>query len=48
MRFVLGFLFGLLLGGLLAVALAAQQSAAQPDDAEIFAGEDGTPAALGT
>jgi hypothetical protein len=44
MRFVLGLLFGLLLGALLAALLAAQ-NAPEPNDVEIFGGDDRQPAA---
>ena len=40
MRFVLGLLFGLLLGGLVAMLLAAQMASGERDDADVF-GEDG-------
>ncbi len=43
MRFVLGLLFGLMLGGVLAVLLAAQMATGEPDDAEIFGLEDRAP-----
>ena len=45
MRFLLGLLFGLILGGLLAVVIAAQMAGAQPEDAETFEGEERAPAA---
>ena len=40
MRFLLGLLFGLLLGGVLAMLLAAQQAAAETDDRLLFGAED--------
>jgi hypothetical protein len=40
MRFIFGFLIGLILGGLLAVILESQRAAAQPDDGAIFGLDD--------
>ena len=47
MRFILGVLFGLLLGGLVAMLLAAQNAGSEPNDAEIFGADDRTPVPAG-
>ncbi len=42
MRFLLGLLFGLLLGGLLAMLLTAQQAAGERDDRLLISADDQT------